>query len=109
MMGTPLFIPVIGTDGISKGFDNTRIEMYHIGISGAIIDRLIWKSMITFSHSLGIYTKSYPVPLDQLSILGECQYNLKHSPVCLNLGAAADIGDRFQKRIGGYTGISWKF
>ena len=108
-MGTPLFIPVIGADGISKGFDNTRIEMYHLGLSGTITDRLTWKSMITVSHSLGIYGNSYPVPLDQLSMLGECNYQLLHLPVCLNIGAAADIGDRFQKRIGGYTGISWKF
>ena len=109
MMGTPLFIPVIGADGISKGFDNTRIEMYHLGIGGSITDRFTWKSLLTISHSLGAYSKSYPVPLDQLSMLGECSYQLMHLPVCLNFGAAADIGDRFQKRIGGYSGISWKF
>ena len=109
MMGTPLFVPVIGADGLSKGFDNTRIEMHHIGLGGTLVDRLTWKSMFTWSHSHGTYEKPYVETLSQFSCLGECSYQFMNIPMCLNLGAAADIGDRFQKSIGGYAGMSWKF
>lgn len=109
MMGTPLFIPVIGDDGISGGFDNTRIEMHHLGIGGALVERLTWRSLVTWSRSLGKYGKSYPEPLDQVSCLGELHYRLLRLPLDLNLGVAGDIGKRFQKRVGGYTGMSWSF
>ena len=108
-MGTPIFIPVIGADGISKGFYNTRIEMHHLGMSGTLYNRLIWKSLFTWSRSFGKYAKSYPTPLSELSCLGECSYQLKKLPLSFNLGMAADIGDRFQKRIGGYIGMNWIF
>lgn len=109
MMGTPLFIPVIGEDGISKGFDNTRIEMHHLGIGGTIVERLTWRSLLTWSRSHGTYEESYPEPLDQFSWLGECRYGLKRIPLGFNLGVACDAGERFQKRVGGNIGISWKF
>jgi len=109
MMGTPLFVPVIGADGLPKGFDNTRIEMHHLGIGGTIVDRLTWKSLMTWSRSHGTYEKDYPVPLNQFSYLAECNYRLSRIPLRFNLGVAGDIGDRFEKRFGGYTGMSWKF
>ena len=109
MMGTPLFIPVIGADGRSKGFDNTRIEMHHLGIGGTIINRLTWRSRLTWSRSHGTYEKDYPVPLNQFSYLAEGRYQLLRLPLSFNLGVAGDIGDRFEKRFGGYTGMSWMF
>jgi len=109
MMGTPIFIPVIGADGISKGFDNTRIEMHHLGLGGTIINRLTWKSLLTWSGSHGKYGKSYPEPLDQFSSLVELHYRFIRLPLSLNLGVAGDTGERLQKRVGGYAGISWSF
>jgi hypothetical protein len=109
MMGTPLFMPVIGADGLSKGFDNTRIEMHHLGMGGNIVDGLTWKSLLTWSRSNGTYEKDYPVPLNQFSCLAECRYRLSQLPLSLNLGVAGDIGDRFEKQVGGYMGISWSF
>jgi hypothetical protein len=109
MMGTPLFIPVIGADGLSKGFDNTRIEMHHLGISGAITDQLTWKTLLTWSRSHGTYDKDYPVPLTQFSYLAECRYQLSRLPLRFNIGVAGDRGNRFENRVGGYTGMSWIF
>jgi len=109
MMGTPIFIPVIGADGISKGFDNTRIEMHHLGICGTIVDRLAWRSLLTWSRSHGTYSKNYHNPLDQFSWLAECQYQLTLLPVSFNLGVAGDTGARFQKRVGGNIGMKWRF
>ncbi len=109
MMGTPLFIPVIGEDGLSKGFDNTRIQMHHFGIGGTLVERLTWRSMLTWSRSYGTYEKSYPEPLSEFSCLGECRYQFIDLPLSLNLGVAGDAGERFQKKVGGYVGMSWKF
>ncbi len=41
MMGTPLFVPTIGPDGISKGFQSTRMWMHHFGISGTSLQCLV--------------------------------------------------------------------
>jgi hypothetical protein len=109
MMGTPLFVPVIGADGISKGFDNTRIEMHHVGIGGTLADRLTWRSLMTWSRSFGTYETPYPEPISQFSCLGELNYRLKKIPLRINMGMAADYGKRFRKCIGATTGISWSF
>lgn len=109
MMGTPLFIPTIGTDGISKGFDNTRIEMHHLGIGGTIINFMNWKSLLTWSRSFGTYESPYPKPLDQFSWLVEWRYRLMRLPLSINLGVAGDNGDRFERRLGAYVGMSCTF
>lgn len=109
MMGTPIFVPVIEADGISKGFDNTRIEMHHLGLGGTLAERLTWKSMFTWSRSYGTYEKPYPETLSQFSWLAECCYQLVHLPLSFNLGVACDTGERFQKRAGGKVGMQWKF
>lgn len=112
MMGTPIFIPVIGANGISKGFDNTRIWLHHIGLSGWMSERLSWRSMLTWSRSFGTYDPTdikFPYPLDQFSFLTECGYNLKSLPIRFNVGIAGDYGERFETRTGGYAGVSWRF
>ncbi len=107
MMGTPLFIPVIGEDGIPKGFDNTRIEMHHIGIGGTIIGRLGWKSLMTWSQSRGTYEKPFEEIISQFSCLYDLNYRFRKLPLRINLGMAADYGERFENRYGGTIGINW--
>jgi len=110
MMGTPIFIPVIGTDGISAGFDNTRIRLYHIGLSGWGTDRLSWKSLLSWSRGFGTYDPEgiqYPVPRDQFSFLAEFSYHLNRLPLKFSIGVAGDYGDQFERRTGGYAGVSW--
>jgi len=109
MMGTPLFTPVIGANGISTGFDNTRIEMHHLGIGGTIIDRLTWRTLMTLSRSSGTFEKPYPEKLNQFSYLYELNYQFKTVPLRINCGMAADYGERFQNRLGGTAGMSWTF
>lgn len=109
MMGSPVFIPVIGANGISQGFDNTRILLHHLGFSGWMSDRLSWRSFLTWTRSFGTYDVKFPEPLDQFSFLSECGYNLSNLPIKFNVGIAGDYGERFEKRIGGYAGVSWRF
>lgn len=108
MMGSPVFIPLIDANGVSRGFDNTRIKLHHAGISGWIGESLSWKSLFTWSRSFGTYAQPYPVPLDEFSFLTEGGYYLKKVPIKFNFGIAGDYGERFEERLGGYAGIAWR-
>jgi len=109
MMGTPLFVPEIGTDGISKGFESTRMWMHHLGVSGILGGGFFWKSLATWSRNFGTYKKAYPNPLDEFSFLAEGSYNGSKLPFMVKAGVAGDHGDRFEHRIGGYLGIEINF
>ncbi len=123
MMGTPLFVPRIGADGKADGFESTRMWMHHIGIKGACGSGIYWKTMLTWSRNFGVYNdsfpwshifspttgSSYPIPLDEFSFQGELNYRGNKLPFELNAGIAGDYGYRFQKRIGGYAGICYRF
>ena len=109
MMGTPLFVPEIGADGISKGFESTRMWMHHLGISGMTGNGFFWKSLTTWSRNFGNYQKIYTYPLDEFSFLAECSYAGTKLPFTVKTGFAGDYGERFEHRIGGYLGIEFKF
>ena len=122
MMGTPLFVPRIGADGIADGFESTRMWMHHIGVKGAIGSGIYWKTRLTISRNFGVYNDSfpwdqnfgatgslYPTPLDEFSFLCEFNYRGDKLPFQLNAGIAGDYGDRFESRLGGYAGICYKF
>jgi len=123
MMGTPLFVPRIGADGKADGFESTRMWMHHIGIKGALGSGIYWKTMLTWSRNFGVYNdsfpwshifspttgSSYPIPLDEFSFLAELNYQGNKLPFEVNIGIAGDYGYRFQKRMGGYAGINYRF
>ena len=109
MIGSPLFVPTIGADGISKGFESSRMWMQHIGMSGTLGNGFYWKSLTTWSSNFGIYSKAYPVPLDEFSFLAEGSYNGAKLPFIVKAGLAGDYGTRFEHRTGGYLGIEFNF
>ena len=109
MMGTPLFIPVIGADGLSKGFDNTRIEMHHVGTGGSVTERLTWRALFTWSQSRGTYEKPFAVVVEQFSSMAALEYQFRQWPLRIRGGMAVDRGDRFERRYGGTLGISLNF
>jgi len=109
MMGTPLFVPTIGTAGISEGFESTRMWMHHLGISGILGGGFYWKSLTTWSRNFGNYQKVYANPLDEFSFLAESGYNGAKLPFIVKAGVAGDYGTRFENRLGGYLGIEFNF
>jgi len=109
MMGTPLFVPTIGSDGISKGFESSRMWMHHLGISGTLGNGFYWKSLTTLSRNFGTYLNIYPTPLDEFSFLAECSYAGPKLPFIVKTGLAGDFGKRFEQRQGGYLSIDFKF
>ena len=115
MIGTPLFVPQIGADGVASGFESTRMWMHHIGLKGSY-GPIYWKTMFTYSRNFGTYDRAFPtwggaytVPLDEFSFLGELNYSGKQLPFQINVGFAGDYGKRFKKSLGGYAGISYQF
>ena len=116
MIGTPLFVPIIGSDGVASGFGSTRMWMHHLGLKGSLSSSLGWKTMFTYSRNFGTYDNAYPtrggvypVPLDEFSFFGEFNYNGKQLPFSVNIGIAGDYGKRFNNCLGGYAGISYQF
>jgi len=109
MMGTPLFVPDIGENGLSTGLESTRMWMHHLGISGRLGGGFYWKSLTTWSRNFGTYRNVYPNPLDAFSFLAECSYNGSKLPFIVKSGIAGDAGDRFEQRVGGYLGIEFNF
>lgn len=116
MMGTPLFVPHIGSNNQADGFESTRMWMHHFGAKGELKPGIKWKGMLTWSRNFGTYTDSFPwldgpyaEPLDEFSFLCELNYSPCKLPMQLSGGFAGDYGERFEKRIGGYLGISYLF
>ncbi len=107
MMGTPLFVPKIGADGFSLGFESTRMWMHHLGLNGTMGHGFYWKSLMTWSRNYGNYGNIYLNPLNEFSFLAEGSYKGSKLPFIVKAGAAGDYGDRFEKRVGGYLGIEF--
>ena len=107
MMGSPLFVPTIGADGISQGFESNMMWMHHLGLGGTVGGGFSWKSLITISRNFGIPYNLYPKPLKECSLLLESIYATPKLPFTLKAGLAGDYGSRFEHRFGGYLGISF--
>ena len=109
MMGTPIFIPVIGADGISKGFNDTSFWMHHLGIGGTLGSGFYWESLTTWSRNYGGYGEFNFIPRDEFSFFAEGSYNGTKLPFIVKAGLAGDYGDLFEQRTGGYLGIEFNF
>jgi hypothetical protein len=107
MIGSPLFVPKIGADGISRGFESNMMWMHHLGLGGTLGSGFTWKSLLTLSRNFGRPYNLYPKPLDECSVLFESSYATPKLPFALKAGLAGDYGSRFEHRYGGYLGISF--
>uniref|UniRef100_UPI0032172C44 capsule assembly Wzi family protein n=1 Tax=uncultured Draconibacterium sp. TaxID=1573823 RepID=UPI0032172C44 len=116
-MVSPLFAPVIISDGISMGFESTRFSGYHLAANGYLNPNLGWKAMGTYSHHLGKYdsneNNTYNPARKQASSLLQLSWKLKHMPLSLNIECAADYGALYDEgtttmRMGTKFSILWK-
>jgi len=126
LMGNPLF--TYDPDE-NRVFNNVMIA-HHLGISGALSDRVTYRTMFTYSRNYGVCRDQIisgscnikpgdPVPewlqfrprselrKDRISGLIDLNYLLlPNHNLQLHLSLAADAGDFFGRRIGFMTGIS---
>jgi hypothetical protein len=103
-IGSPLFVPVTGSDGLPAGFDNNRIIMHHGGVGGFLGPQVGWKGMVTRTRSLGTYGAPFPEPVVQWSGYVSLEWQLRSWPLAFRLELAGDKGER----VGGGLAIIWQ-
>jgi hypothetical protein len=108
MMGSPLFVPKLNTEGGAAGFPNNRIRMHHLGLKGGLLTNLDWKLMLTFSNNQGSYDAAFPATVGQFSFLSELNYQLPHLPLQVSAAVAGDSGKLNEGHAGVYLGIRWE-
>lgn len=65
VIGNPLFLPKGVRDGkwssciTNRGIENNRIKSHHIGISGSLMRKHLYKIMLTYSDNYGTYPSPY--------------------------------------------------
>ena len=89
-MVSPLFFPVIINDGISYGFESTRIFAHHIGAEGKLSHDITWKGMATYIQQLGTYQNPYPQRKEQLSAYFRFIYSGNQLPFEIAIEIAGD-------------------
>ena len=108
-MSSPLFSPLLFTDGIVTSIRNNRLLMHHIGLNGCLFKHFGWKGMMTFTKNRGTYSSSYDTERKQLSALLTLDYVNESFPVDISLSVSSDIGDHYPDRTGGLVKISKSF
>ncbi len=107
--GTPILTPVIVENGISNGFNDTRVHLHHFGLSGNLAPQFTWKSLLTWSQHFGTYDNPFSESIRKFSLLAESQYNPSKLPLSFRLGFAYDSDDLFNENYGIYAGISYRY
>lgn len=94
VMGSPLFYPLnINSNGDVLGVTNNRFWVFHLGVSGAWINRMLeWKLMGTWSRNFGTYWEPFDSKRDQLSTYADVKFNFNNFPLWLGLSFALDNG-----------------
>ncbi len=106
MMGSPLFFPVVITDGIARGIRSNQLVAHHVGVRGMLSDHLAWKGMLTRVQHEGAYFSPYSPVQRQLSALLEINYANPRLPVGLGLSAAADNNSATGRNLGVMFSVS---
>lgn len=91
MIGSPLFIPTIA-DGISVGFESTRLRALHGGVDGYLSDQIYWSGRGTYSRHYGSYENPYPRFRDLYSLEGNLMIYMRQKPIAYGIKIATDFG-----------------
>lgn len=91
MMGSPLFIPRI-VDGISHGFESTRLRALHGGISGFFSEQVSWEGKGTYARYYGNYEDPFPRYRDLISLQAGVNVQMRQKPVTYGIRLATDLG-----------------
>lgn len=91
MMGSPLFIPKIA-DGISQGFESTRLRAIHGGISGYLSPQVNWEGKGTYARYYGNYEDPFPRYRDLISLEAGLHVRPKQKPISYGFRLGTDLG-----------------
>lgn len=110
-MCSPLFAPVVVSDGIARGFRYCRFASHHIGANGSLSDCLTWKLLLTQTNYLtgyGTYESFFHewIVSPQFSSMLELGYKNARLPFDVAVSFAFDKGDIYASRAGGMISLS---
>ncbi len=108
-IGTPFIAPQ--TDLRSElpqytYFNNNRIQVYHVGISGQVVDGFTFSVKASYSQNAGSYQEPFSRLLGQRSAIGSLAVRLNKKGVLLNVSAAVDRGELYTDNTGFSLGLS---
>ncbi|TLV01585.1 capsule assembly Wzi family protein [Dyadobacter luticola] len=112
-IGTPFIIPSKDMDHSKvvndRFFPNNRVNMWYIGVQGAIAKSWLLTFRTSYSRNFGTPGANFDPVLPQLSSLLSAQYRIARLNTSIIAKVAIDRGDIFTKNTGGYLGIrkSW--
>ncbi|QIA08553.1 capsule assembly Wzi family protein [Draconibacterium halophilum] len=102
-MASPVFATVIVEDGISKGFESTRLSGFHLGFDGSISQTFHWKAKYTYSNNYGQHNgldgSTYNPSRKQASAMGELSWNPQEKKIEISATIAADHGTLYDNGI----------
>jgi hypothetical protein len=100
VMSSPLFYPVVKSNGISTGIQSNRFFAHHVGLIGNLSGFFKWKGMLTYIQHYGTYSSPYKEIQKQISGLFEVQYINPGFPVELGFAVAGDAGNILKNNYG---------
>lgn len=99
MIGSPYFIPEI-KNGISTGFQSTRIRGLNGAVDGYLSERIYWSARAAYSRYYGQYGAPFPRFKELFSAETTMQVTMRRQPVSWRLKLAADLGDYLDRSWG---------
>ncbi|GAB3989064.1 capsule assembly Wzi family protein [Spirosoma daeguense] len=108
-MGTPFISP--STDSNVElpryGFtNNNRVSVFHVGLSGQIVDFLKFQIKASYSQNLGTYEVPFPRAVQQFSSILSMSAPLPiFQGITANISIANDTGNLYQNNTGFFIGI----
>lgn len=86
-------------------FNNNRVHLYHVGISGQVIDGLTFSLKASFSQNGGTYQEPFTKLIEQRSAIGAVAIRLTKKGLLLNGSAAIDRGGLYTNNTGFSLGL----
>lgn len=111
VIGTPFITPqaeVRPSLPVGYPIANTRVSLWHVGLSGRIARQVQWLTKVSYSQNLGTYDIPYPTGINQLSALLQLMTPVTLpalGQVQLQTSLALDRGKLLNDSSGGYISI----
>jgi hypothetical protein len=78
VMGNPLYRSPLYNDDGKIEVEHNRFKAWHLGFNGSPLDGLHYRVLATWQRSFGSYYYLPPTPVENVSLLAEASYALRH-------------------------------